>query len=70
MSLAGSKSRLVSITKELYLQWHDTKHEWRDAKAAEFERDYLHELFIAVDRSVTSMEKLDELLAKLRKDCE
>ncbi len=70
MSLGGSKSRLVALTRELSLQWNETKNDWRDAKSQEFERQYLRDLFIAVDRSVTVMEKLDTLLAKIRKDCE
>lgn len=70
MSLGGSKSRLIALTRELALHWNETKNSWRDAKSDEFERHYLQELFIAVDRSVTVMEKLDNLLAKIRKDCE
>ena len=70
MSLAGSKSRLTALTRELAQHWRETKNSWRDAKSDEFERQYLQELFIAVDRSVTVMEKLDNLLAKIRKDCE
>jgi len=70
MNLAGSKSRLVSVTKELYLRWQETKNYWRDAKSEEFERRYLQELFIGVDRTVTVIEKLDELLKKVRTDCE
>ena len=70
MSLGGSKSRLIALTRELALHWHETKHSWRDAKSEEFERQYLQDLFISVDRSVTVMEKLDNLLAKIRKDCE
>jgi len=70
MSLGGSKSRLTALTRELALHWHETKNSWRDAKSEEFERQYLQDLFISVDRSVTVMEKLDNLLAKIRKDCE
>ena len=70
MSMAGSKARLVGLTKELSLKWDDTKTSWRDAKAQEFERKYLQELFIGIDKSVTIIEKLDELLKKIRKDCE
>ena len=70
MSLAGSKSRLSGITKELWLQWHDTKNYWRDAKSEEFERQHLSELFLGIDRTISTLDKLDELLAKLRKDCE
>jgi len=70
MSMAGSKARLVGLTKELSLKWEDTKNYWRDAKAAEFEHKYLTELFAGVDKTITVVEKLDELLKKVQKDCE
>ena len=70
MSMAGSKARLVGLTKELSLKWDDTKNYWRDAKAQEFERKYLQELFIGMDKAIAVIEKLDELLKKVRSDCE
>jgi hypothetical protein len=70
MNLAGSKSRLVAITKELSLKWDETKNYWRDAKSREFQQQYMAELFANVDKTVTVIEKLDELLNKVRKDCE
>jgi hypothetical protein len=70
MSLAGSKARLTGSTKQLWLQWDETKNYWKDAKSEEFEHEHLEELFLAVDRAVTVIEKLDELLARVRKDCE
>jgi hypothetical protein len=70
MNLSGSKSRLVGLTKEISLQWEETKNYWRDAKSDEFERRYIQELIIQVDKTVTVIEKLDELLTKVRNDCE
>jgi hypothetical protein len=70
MSLSGSKNRLVAITKELSNRWDETKNYWRDAKAQEFEQRYMAELFSNVDKTVTVMEKLNELLIKVRNDCE
>ena len=70
MSLSGSKNRLVAVTKELSNRWDETKNYWRDAKSQEFEQRYLAELFANVDKTVMVMEKLDELLTKVRKDCE
>ena len=70
MSLSGSKGRLMALNKELYLQWNETKNYWRDAKSQEFQQRYLDELFIGVERAVTVIEKLDELLKKVRSDCE
>jgi hypothetical protein len=70
MSLSGAKSRLVSINRDLSLEWAETKNYWRDTKALEFERQYLTELFAGVDRVVTVIEKMDELLKKVRNECE
>ena len=70
MSLSGSKNRLVAVTKELSNRWEETKNYWRDAKAQEFEQRYMLELFANVDKTVTVMEKLHELLTKVRNDCE
>jgi len=70
MSMAGSKSRLVGATKELQLKWEQTKNYWRDQKSMEFEQRYLQELFAGVDKTIVIVEKLDELLKKVRHDCE
>jgi hypothetical protein len=70
MSLNASKARLVAITKELSNRWDETKNYWRDAKSQEFEQRYMIELFANVDRTVTVMEKLNELLTKVKNDCE
>ena len=70
MSLAGNRSRLAATTKELSLRWQETKNYWKDAKSQEFEGRYIVELLARVDKTVTVIEKLDELLTKVRKDCE
>lgn len=70
MNLGAGKSRVSAASKELALKWNETKHYWRDAKSQEFERRYMLELLAQVDRSMTVMDKLEELLAKVRKDCE
>ena len=70
MSLSGSKNRLVAITKELSNRWDETKNYWRDAKAQEFEQRYMLELFASVDKTITVMHKLNEVVTKVRDDCE
>ena len=70
MSAVGSKGRLAGASKELALKWEETKNYWRDEKSAEFERKYLQELFIGMDKAITVIEKLDELMKKVRSDCE
>ena len=70
MNLSGNKSRLVASARELSLKWTETKNYWRDEKSREFEHRYLEELFIRVDKTVAIIEKLDEILKKVRSDCE
>jgi hypothetical protein len=70
MNLHGTKSRLMALTKELAVQWGETKNHWWDAKTREFERRYITELLVNVDKAVTAIEQLDEVLDKVRKDCE
>ncbi|MGA3163124.1 MAG: hypothetical protein ABSD77_02840 [Verrucomicrobiota bacterium] len=70
MNLSGTKNRLVALTKELAVQWDETKNHWWDAKTREFERRYIAELLVNVDRTVTAIERLNEVLDKVRKDCE
>jgi hypothetical protein len=70
MNLSGAKSRLAGSARELSLKWTETKNYWLDAKSREFERRYLDDLFVRVDKTVAIIEKLDEILKKVRSDCE
>lgn len=63
-------ARLAGLTKELRVQWQDTKSYWKDARCLEFEHKYMEELFASVDRAATVIEQLDKLLTKIRADCE
>jgi hypothetical protein len=70
MSLSANKGRLTGSARELSIHWEQTKNYWRDQKADEFEKKYLDELFIFVNKTVTVFEKLEEVLKKVRTDCE
>jgi hypothetical protein len=70
VSVAGQRTRLMGVTKELALRWEETKNHWRDAKGEEFERRYMQELVARMDKTLGVMSKLDELLNKVRNDCE
>ena len=70
MNLSGNKSRLVGLTRDISLRWSETKNYWHDAKSEEFERRFMAELDASVNRAVLIVDKLDELLKKVRSDCE
>ena len=70
MSLSGNKSRLTALAKELSLRWRETREHWRDAKSEEFQRRFMQELPPRVSQATTAVEKLEEIFARIRKDCE
>jgi hypothetical protein len=70
MSGSGPQSKLVAGAKEIYLRWEETRNYWKDAQCDDFDRRYMRELLGRVDQAAIVMEKLDELLTKIRKDCE
>jgi len=70
MNLSATRTRLEALTRELLRAWEETKTDWRDQKAAEFEHAYLEELAAQIDKTTGVIEKLDHLLAKVKDDCE
>jgi hypothetical protein len=70
MNLSGNKGRLVGLTREISLRWTETKEHWRDARAEEFDRRFMQELNASVNRTVLIIEKLDDVLKKVRSECE
>jgi hypothetical protein len=70
MSNSESNATLMQALKELSQHWQHTKSYWRDAKAADFERDYLDGLPNLVARTSTTIDEVNTLLRKVRTDCE
>lgn len=63
-------SRLEAITRELWVQWQQTRQSWADDRSREFEQKYLQELVQSVEKSVAVIEQLDKLITRIKRDCE
>jgi hypothetical protein len=70
MNLSGNKGRLAGLTRDITLRWSETKNHWQDSRSDEFERQYMADLAASVSRTLLIVEKLDELLKRVRSDCE
>jgi hypothetical protein len=70
MSMGSSKALLNEATRELFASWEETKLSWRDAKAAEFHKDYLAGIPQALATATRIIEDLDLVLSKIHADCE
>ena len=70
MSARVGAANLEEAVKELATRWQHTRNFWRDEKALDFERTYLEKLPQVVVRAKSIMEEMDQLLRKVRHDCE
>ncbi len=70
MSLNSTRTRLSTLTKQLSIRWNETREHWQDAKATDFEKRHLDELFTRVNNAAASIEDLERILTKIRRDCE
>lgn len=70
MSLESDKAVLMKVSKDLKSSWEQVTDSWLDVKSQEFERNYLEPLQTNITMAVETIEKLDKLLTKVRKDCE
>jgi len=70
MNLSGNKSRVTGLTKEISFRWAAAREHWRDAKSEEFQHRFMQHLFPRTNQAVAAIERLDELLKRIRKECE
>lgn len=68
--MTGSQNRLVLLTRELLVAWAETRQDWRDEKAAEFERRFLEDLTVGMNAAVTNIESLERILKQIHADCD
>lgn len=70
MSLATGRAKLVGSMKELMLKWERTREHWDDPMSRTLEDRVLNPLEPKIRAAAVAMEKMAEVLAKARRDCE
>ena len=70
MSTRVSSANLEEAVKRLSAEWQQTRSSWTDAKAREFEHDYLEGLPGLVAQARTAVDEIDTFLRKVRIACE
>jgi hypothetical protein len=68
--MTGAQNRLVILTRELLAAWGETRQDWRDEKAREFEKRFLDELNSGVNAAGTNIESLERTLNQIHADCD
>ena len=62
--------KLTRASKDLVARWRDTTAEWHDDNCRRFEDNYLKSLMAGVRSVEKAMAHMDEILTKVREDCE
>ncbi|MEO0017271.1 MAG: hypothetical protein RLZZ522_554 [Verrucomicrobiota bacterium] len=70
MSASGSKGLLLDATRQLQARWAETRASWRDHKAEEFDETYLANLSANVHSALRVIDELEQILQKVRAECE
>ncbi len=65
-----SDANLAQALKDLSREWEETSAHWRDVKSLEFQQKYLDDLPDEIARTMGALREIDELLKKIRSDCE
>lgn len=69
MSLSSSRARLHGAFKELCAQWDQVRLKWDDPQSRDFRKRYLDPLEPRLRNAISTMEKMDEVLARARREC-
>ena len=55
--------------KELHVRWDEARAKWDDPMSRDFEARYLNLLEPRIRTVMTAMEKMEAVLAQVRRDC-
>jgi hypothetical protein len=70
MSLSVGRAKMVGSLKDLMLRWEKTKMQWDDPMSQNIEESVLTPLEPKVRSAVVAMEKMAEVLARVKRDCQ
>lgn len=67
--MSAGAARLKHAMKALHEHWDQTREMWVDKNAQDFEKNHLVPLEQQVENARRGMDKIQEILQKIRTDC-
>ena len=67
--MSAGSARLKHAMNTLREHWKNTREQWDDGVAREFEKNHLDPVDSQVDHALRGMDKISELLHAIRRDC-
>ncbi len=69
MGMQESRGKIATSTKDLLSFWNNTKVQWNDANAQQFEETLLRVLEQDVRMATQAMDQMGTLLSAIRREC-
>jgi len=69
VSLGSARTRLKTSLKELQVRWDQVRARWDDVQSRDFEKTFLEPMEPRIRSAMTAMEKMEGILARVRRDC-
>ena len=70
MSLPSTRTKLQKSTRDLLLRWETSHEHWNDPVSQRLEAEYLNPLERAVINACEAMDAMNEVLVRVKRDCE
>ncbi|MCW8130073.1 MAG: hypothetical protein KIS92_06970 [Planctomycetota bacterium] len=67
--IGSSDRQLINALGELQRQWEETASTWRDQARADFEKEFIQDLFPMGRAAVASIGEIDRLLKQCIQEC-
>jgi hypothetical protein len=68
--MSAQSSRLQHALKDLREKWDITRESWDDQVARDYQKNHLDPLEHLVKHTLVGMDKLSEVLGKIRRQCQ
>jgi hypothetical protein len=70
MNLSAGRNQLANAFKSLKQEWEATESVWRDVVRREFAAHHFDPLAARLSTVLSAMDRLDETLGQMERDCE
>jgi hypothetical protein len=70
MGVYEGRGQLSKQMKLLLMRWNETRSEWDDANAEQFETTFLQPLEMNLRSATSAMDQMAVLIGQIKRDCE
>jgi hypothetical protein len=70
MGIYEGRGQLAKASKELTARWNDARLSWNDARAKEFEEQFLAPLEVDLRKAADALDRVAAMVSQIRRECQ